>query len=957
MGAWQVPQEDLVAELKVLYRAAGQPSFRRISSETRRDDLPDTVSHETVSGLLSGTTIPRWSKVESVVRVLAEMAVHRPAPDGEVQRFLTMWTARTDNRPGAGGPGAPPPPPGPPAPPTPEPPAAGEPPNGSVPPRNAAFTGREDLLHILRTRLHGDPWQPLVLHGLSGVGKSSIAVEFVHREMDQYDVVCWIVAEQVARTRSTLATLAERLPLDLEVSQSDMRQTVNIVLSALERANFRWLIIYDNAAGPDQIMDLIPSGRGAVIVTTRDGTWSRYGRAVQVDVLPRRDSIALLQSRGTISFDDADTLAERLGDLPLALEQAAAMRAATGISVPEYLRRLDEHATAILSQGRPNDYPETVASAFGLTFNEVKRESPAAAQLLAMLSCLSAEPVPLALLRTADERAIPPPLGRLLTQDTQVEGAVRLLERFGLLTTVDSAQKVQVHRLVQLIVRDLLTAQDRDRAYRNARSLLVAANPSRPDEPMTWEMHAQIGPHILPAKALQDPHPAVRRVVLDHIRYLYLAGDFDGSLRLSAEAREAWAGQDDVWDDDQTFACIDRHALALVALGRYREANALYEEAWLRVNSHERFGPNHDRTARMANGVAMVSRILGGYGKALNLERYRVEHYGRSGNPEEPDMLRARLNQAVCYRAIGDFDKAREIDESLVEYWRGTHDEHDYRAQLAVSNLARDLYGLGLYEEALRLQQDSLAILREQLGHRHPHAVLPVRTVAIALRKIGKLSEALQLSREHFFVCQGEWGSDHGHTLAAAMTYANAIRVAVAVGQGGELTYSHAYNHSLRAVNAYRSRFGETNPLTLAAATNHAIILRAMGERSTARRVGESAYRLLLDQLGAAHPYTQAAGIGLANDLGAQHDREGATRLLRTTLDSARAAQRDEHPDTLVCAINLGLITREWDFHNGQALIDASLRGLREALGPDHPQVLAVANGRRGECDIEPPPF
>jgi tetratricopeptide (TPR) repeat protein len=951
-GAWLMSQDDLVAALMVLYVAAGQPSFRRISNEIRdRSDMPDSVSHETVSALLSGTSIPKWTKVESVVRALAGMAVHPRDPEVEVQRFLPLWTAATSGHRVNG--------PGPLIAVIPEQQPAevvlpGEAENGTVPPRNPGFTGREEPLRTMRTRLEGEPWQPLILHGLSGVGKTSIAVEYVYRHRERYDLIWWIVAEQVARTRSALAALGERL--DLEVSQQDRRQAVNIVLGELEKTNLKWLIVFDNAASPDEIRSLLPAGRGAVIVTTRDGTWTGHGRTVAVDVLPRADSIELLQARGSITFDDADHLAERLGDLPLALEQASAMRTAAGISVPEYLRQLDEHATTVLDSGRPSDYPDTVASAFGLTFDQVKEEFPGAAQLLGMLSCLSAEPVSPALLRSADEREIPPPLGRILAQDAQLEAAVQTLQRFGLLTSVDSAQKLQVHRLAQLIVRGSLTEQERERAYLNARQLLVSANPGQPDEPLTWEMHAQIGPHILPARMLDDPSPRVRRVVLDQARYLYVQGDFDGSLRLSADARKTWAGPDDVWNDDETFGCIDRYALALAGLGRYREANALYEEAWVRLSSHRDFGLGHTRTVRMASGLATVSRTLGNYGKALNLETYRVDFYARHGDPELPELLRARANLAVSYRTLGEYDKAQEIDESLVEYWRNTQDDEDYRTLFAISNLARDLYGLGLYADALGRQQDSMPALRTRLGSRHPYVVLAGRTVAIGLRKTGRLLEALQQSRAHFLVCQGEWGADHGYTLAAAMTYANTIRAVVAADLGGDLTYPHAYNVSLRAVNTYRTRFGEQNPLTLAAATTHAITLRAMGERSTARRTGEGAYHLLNSQLGAAHPYTRAAAVGLGNDLMAAHDHAAAADLLRGALQSAGAGAA-EHPDTLITGLNLGLITRDVDPEAGKDLVDRNLSALREALGADHPQVLAAAQARRGECDIEPPPF
>jgi len=962
-GSVAVTQADLVGELQLLYRAAGRPSYRRVSQEIRDNDtMPDKVSHETVGALISGAFIPRWSKVECIVRQLAVMAVHRPNVEAEVRRFHGLWASGNDDprvgqtvaagegrsvvtapiinpsRSTAG-----------------DPIATAERQIGSVPPRGRNFTGRDDLLGLMRARLAGRPWQPLLLHGLSGVGKTSLAIEYVHGHAEQYDVVWWIVAEQPAQARAALAALGDRL--DLPASQ-DMRQTINTVLSRLDNADFRWLLVFDNAAGSDEIWSLLPAAGGDVIVTTRDATWLDRGRAVQVDVLRREDSIELLNSRGSISFDEADQLADRLGDLPLALEQAAAMRAATGITVAEYLRRLEAGALEVLAQGRPSDYQETVASAFGVTFEQVRRESTAAAQLLELLSCLSAEPVSLTLLRSADEGVIPPPLGRLLEQDEQLEAAVFMLRRYGLISVVDDGQRLQVHRLVQLIVRDSLAEQERQRAYSNARKLLVAATPGNPDESINWEMFAQIGPHIRPAGLVDDDQRAVRQVVLDQIRYLHVIGDFDAARRLSEEARAAWAGPRDIWDDEQTFACLDRLVNALLALGRYREAAELLDRVWDRLNAHERFGPHHKRTLRLANRVALSRRILGRYGEALALDRAQVEFYEQREGPEHVDAISARGNMAVSLRAIGDFAQALDIDRALVDYQTRTRGATHDRTLFHASNLARDLYGLGRYPESLKLQQEVLPGLKNRLGARHLSVILAGRTVALGLRKTGQIGEAVQQSRENFHVCRGQLGSDHGHTLAAAMTYANAVRTAVAAGQGSvQVSISLAYNLSSDAVNRYRRRFGDRNPLTLAAATNQAAILRAMGERRRARRTGEPAYHSLYQQLGAAHPYTHAAAVGLANDHVAGHEEDDAIRLLGETLNIARDAGREAHPDVLICAINLGLVQRTRDWDPGQALVERSLEALRSAIGASHPQVVAAELGQRGECDIEPPPF
>jgi tetratricopeptide (TPR) repeat protein len=825
---------------------------------------------------------------------------------------------------------------------------------GLVPPRNVGFTGRDGLLDSIRAGLTTEPWQPVVLYGLGGVGKTSSAAEYAYRHAEMYDVVWWVMAEQPSQALAALAGLGDRRDVP---SSQNMRQTVDTVLAMLESADFRWLIVYDNATAPADLGDLLPTAGGHVIVTTRDAAWLERGRPIQVDVLHRRDSIALLRARGDVSFDEADKLSEKLGDLPLALEQAAAMRAATGASVAEYLRQLDERAYEVLDEGRPSDYQATVARAFGVTFAQVRRNSPAAAQLLELLSCLSAEPVSLTLLRAADGGEIPPPLGRLLEQQERLDEAIRLLRRYGLVSVVDDGQRLRVHRLVQLIVRDSLTEPERRRAYAHARRLLVAANPRNPGNSLNWEMYAQMGPHVEPTGLVTDPDPAVRRVVLDQARYLYLIGDFDGSHRLSEQARRAWAGPEDDWKEDQTFACLQRLINALQALGRYREADDLVNRVWDRLHEHPGFGPDHPRTAQIAAGLSRNHRILGRYGEALAVDQYREGFYRRDTDVNPRDRESASLNLAVSLRHVGDFRAAYDIDESVLESQRDQLGADSYLTGFTMSNLARDLFGLGRYTEALQRQQESLEILQARLPVRHEWVILTGRTIALGLRMTGRLAEALTRSREHFHLCSGQFGSDHVHTLAAAMTYANTSRIAVAAGvAGGRASIPLAWNLSTDAVNRYRRRFGERNPLTLAAAVNHAAILRAMGERIRARRTSEAAYESLYQLLGADHPYTTAAAIGLANDLAAAHEEEEAVRRLTEALAAAARAGRKEHPDTLLGGVNLGLILRGTDRPAGQALVDENLTALRRLCGPDHPQMRAVMQGQRAECDIEPPP-
>src|SRR5438876_936831 len=79
-------------------------------------------------------------------------------------------------------------------------------------------------------------------------------------------------------------------------------------------------------------------GAGHVLITSRAQGWSETAVPVDVDVLARAESVALLVSRmPALSPADADEVAAALGDLPLALAQAAGYMTATGMPAAEYL--------------------------------------------------------------------------------------------------------------------------------------------------------------------------------------------------------------------------------------------------------------------------------------------------------------------------------------------------------------------------------------------------------------------------------------------------------------------------------------------------------------------------------------------------------------------------------------------------------------------------------------------
>jgi hypothetical protein len=229
---------------------------------------------------------------------------------------------------------------------------------GGIPLRSPDFVGREGLLERLRTRLvepGATAVLPEALYGLGGVGKSQTVAEYIYRHAGEYDLIWWIPAAHVSQVTNSFVELARRLGLPAESAEVAVR----MVLDSLRRKQpplRRWLLVFDNAESPAVVTPFFPPS-GHVVVTSRNPQWATVAHTVEVEVFTRQESIELLRRRDRdISELEADRLAEALGDLPLAVEHAAAWRLQTGMPVGEYLhlldRRLPELFAALVNLAR-----------------------------------------------------------------------------------------------------------------------------------------------------------------------------------------------------------------------------------------------------------------------------------------------------------------------------------------------------------------------------------------------------------------------------------------------------------------------------------------------------------------------------------------------------------------------------------------------------------------------------
>ncbi len=270
------------------------------------------------------------------------------------------------------------------------------PPIWNVPARNADFTGRGATLELVRDKLAGGGRAVVVaqaLYGLGGVGKTQLALEYAHRFMADYDLVWWVPSERAEEISGALAELARKMGLKVG---DNVAEAAEAALEELRRDTTpHWLLIFDNADDPKQLEPYLPTGAGHVLITSRNQAWSHSAEPLEVDVFTMDESVAhLLRHVPELDMADAQRVADALGNLPLAVEQASAWLEQTGMPARTYVEQLTTQSTRILALNQPPDYPMPVVATWNLSFNQLKGQSPAAVRLLQLCAFFSPGPFP-----------------------------------------------------------------------------------------------------------------------------------------------------------------------------------------------------------------------------------------------------------------------------------------------------------------------------------------------------------------------------------------------------------------------------------------------------------------------------------------------------------------------------------------------------------------------------------
>jgi tetratricopeptide (TPR) repeat protein len=805
-------------------------------------------------------------------------------------------------------------------------------PRAGIPPEPIEhLVGRDADLSELRRRLvHG---RRVVVHGLGGVGKTQLALAYLNQHRDAYpDGRFWLRADQATALVADLASLAWRLGLpERELPEQELQ--IEAVLRWL-REHERWLLVIDNLDQPvvDTMRHWLPSDlSGHMIITSR----SPQG-AVRLGLDPLPLEIAsgfLLERTGQDDAVAARVIAEALGGLPLALDQAAAYLIENHWrSLAEYAQLLQSRMAELMREGKPEEYSLPVTTTWELSFQRIEEEQPAAADLLRLCAFFAPDDIPITALRIAASE-LPERLREVLEDEIGCDRAVGALRTYSLVGR--QGDGLQMHRLVQWVARELLESEQRSAWLAAAIRLLRVAFPERVRDPEQWPLCARLVPHTQTVNALvghSELEPEAMCWLLDRVAsYLQTRGEYAPARPLFERALAI--SEQVLGPDHPTTASILNNLAGLVqAQGELGAARSLFERA--RVICESALGPDHPGTAATLNNLARLLQVQGDVAAARPLYERALAIQEQVLGPDHPDTLTTLNNLALMLRVQGELPAARPLYERALAIQEQVLGPDHPDTATTLNNLATLLRAQGDLADARRLYERALAIQEQVLGPDHPDTAATLNNLASVLQAQGEPGAARPLYERALGICERVLGPNHPDTANSLNSLASVLRAQ------GELTAARAMFE--RALATCEQLLGPDHPGTAATLNNLASLLRAQGELTAARTLFERVLTICDRVHGQNHPDTAISLSNLAELLRAQGEEAAARPLHERALAIREKVLGPDHPHTASSLYNLAqLLLAQGDPAVARPLFERALAIWEKALGPDHPYTAA----------------
>jgi tetratricopeptide (TPR) repeat protein len=830
--------------------------------------------------------------------------------------------------------------------------------------QNDRFVGRESQLAELEAKLFSNErtTTTLAIVGPGGTGKSQLALEFAHRtrQNNKSCSVFWMDASDKDSLYQSYANVAQKLSvLGWDSDQADMKHLIERCV--VEVSARQCLLIFDNTehttlrsggsstTEPVDLADYLPQSKlcSVIFTTTNSDTAQALAsqniialRELTLDAALRMLRVRLERPLANTEQQEAEQLLRELSYLPLAVMQAAACMKTSGMTVQEYRSRLDDHKELVTelsgdsSEGRLQGFSvkDPVAAALFLSIDHISDGNTSAADCLFLAACVDRKDISLDLLEAASAQAR--------------NDAIRVLDRYALVTRRPAESALDVHRLVHQALRKRLQVQGRlvQWTQRTIRQLLQVFPDSDHSNRSKWRRLLPHAQYALSHSPADDNNVKRMHLASKCAMALYNDGRYGEAEELQVQVMQT---SKRVLTDEHpdTLYSMNNLAETYRNQGRWKEAEVLQVQVMQtmkRVLTDE-----HPDTLSSMNNLAATYTSQGRWKEAEELQVQVMQTRKRVLTDEHPATLTSMNNLSMTYMSQGRWKEAEELQVQVMQTTKRVLTDEHPATLTSMDNLALTYSDQGRWKEAEELQVQVMQTSKRVLTDEHPATLTSMNNLSMTYWNQGRWKEAEELQVQVMQTMKRVLTDEHPRTLSSMANLA-----ATYMSQG---RWKEAEELQVQVMQTRKRVLTDEHPDTLNSMASLAVTYRNQGRRKEAEelqvQVMQTTKRVLADE----HPATLTSMANLAATYTSQGRWKEAEELQVQVMQTRKRVLTDEHPYTLTSMHNLAFTLQSQARHEeALALMERCFQLREQVLGEQHPDTQSSLNKLsdwRAECE------
>ncbi|KAJ5729684.1 Acyl transferase/acyl hydrolase/lysophospholipase [Penicillium malachiteum] len=627
--------------------------------------------------------------------------------------------------------------------------------------RNDHYVDGDIMSHVSERLLHQSSASKLAIYGLGGVGKTQIALELAYRaqESDTDCSVFWVPAMSPESIHQAYLGICDNLGLGVACKEkNEVLQTVQEYFS--HQKSGRWLLIFDNADDIEMwgkssepgvrtnFQQFLPANSlGRILFTTRSTKVALALAPNKMIHIPEMDfsrahrmmKNLLVRQEHLNDEEKTREMLEKLTYLPLAIVQAAAFINQNGTSITEYIALMDgqeQDAILLLSEdfedkGRYKSIRNPVATTWLTSFDQILKESPSSFNVMAIMACLNSRGIPISLL---------PDLNKLEQQKT-----LGLLEAYSLIRYQPNRQRLDLHRLVHLAMRNNLRVHGTLQQWEQWVMGILANRfpPAATVHQNLWREYCPHAFHILDLTSSYGPSEDRASLQWKIMTCFILDGRFTDGIALAHKVikyRKEKFGP----EDGETLRAVSALSTLYTGQGLRKEAAELQYQV---LQSNLRiFGPDSFDVCSSLGTLCNIHLLLGNVRIAEWLGTAALKSLLKQNALECRDARLITAMMIEVYLKEGRLKNAIRLAEKLLSVTTrvcGAEDRDTFLVQLSILWINVEQ---GLFKKAAAFGTDQLAKVEILFGQEHPITISYMQLLMQIFGHQGRNLEAATLA-------------------------------------------------------------------------------------------------------------------------------------------------------------------------------------------------------------------